>query len=36
MTYNEVLSAAQSLSESERQSLVQALSMAKHCEADSP
>ena len=36
MTYNEVLSAAQSLSESERQSLVQALSMAKHCEATVP
>ena len=36
MTYNEVLSAAQSLSEAERQSLVQALSMAKHCEATVP
>lgn len=36
MTYNEVLSAAQSLPESERQSLVQALSMAKHCEATVP
>lgn len=36
MTYNEILSAAQSLSETERQSLVQALSPNKQCEATVP
>lgn len=33
MTYNEILSAAKSLSEIERQSLVQALSVGNQCEA---
>ena len=33
MTYNEILSAAQSLSETERQSLLQALSVGNQCEA---
>ena len=36
MTYNEILSAAQSLSETERQSLVQALSAGNQCEATVP
>ncbi len=36
MTYSEILSAAQSLSEQEQQSLVQALSPAKQCEATVP
>ena len=36
MTYNEILSAAQSLSETERQSLVQALSVGNQCEATVP
>ena len=36
MTYNEILSAAKSLSETERQSLVQALSVGNQCEAAVP
>ena len=36
MTYNEILSAAQSLSETERQSLLQALSVGNQCEATVP
>ena len=36
MTYHEILSAAQSLSETERQSLVQALSLGNQCEARVP
>ena len=36
MTYNEILSAAQSLSVTERQSLVQALSSGNQCEATVP
>ena len=36
MTYNEILSAAQSLSEAERQSLLQALSVGNQCEATVP
>ena len=36
MTYNEILSAAKSLSETERQSLVQALSVGNLCEAAVP
>ena len=34
--YDEILSAARSLSEAERQSLVQALKPAGHCEATVP
>ena len=36
MTYSEILSAAQSLSEAERRSLVQALSSENRCEARVP
>lgn len=36
MTYNEILSAAHSLSETERQSLLQALSVGNQCEATVP
>lgn len=36
MTYSEILSAAQSLSDAERRSLVQALSSGNQCEAIVP
>ena len=36
MTFNEILSAAESLSEAERQSLITSLSSCNHCEAVVP